>query len=62
MSKIPKVKPVKSDYGFCPICGKRGMQRERRINGSDYCMNFHRYPSDTALKFSKDFKKVKATK
>lgn len=36
-------------YGFCPICGKPGINRERRINGNDRCENGHTYPSKDSL-------------
>jgi hypothetical protein len=36
-------------YGFCPICGSRGISRERRINGNDICANGHSYASNLAL-------------
>ena len=36
-------------YGFCPICGGEGVQRERRLNGNDKCENGHTYPSRSAL-------------
>ena len=35
-------------YGYCPICGKLGIARERSINGNDICESKHRYPSRTA--------------
>lgn len=34
-----------SRYGFCPICGERGISRERRMGGNDTCENGHVYPS-----------------
>lgn len=37
-------------YGFCPICGAEGKQRERRVNGDDICRNGHKYPSAKSLK------------
>ena len=36
-------------YGFCPICGSRGILRERRIDGNDTCANGHSYASNLAL-------------
>ena len=36
-------------YGYCPKCGARGQQRERRINGNDKCENGCTYPSRDAL-------------
>lgn len=32
-------------YGFCPICGSKGVMRERRPNGNDKCANGHSYKS-----------------
>jgi hypothetical protein len=32
-------------YGFCPICGAPGANRERRPDGNDICRNGHTYPS-----------------
>jgi hypothetical protein len=32
-------------YGFCPVCGFKGLKRERRPNGDDMCPNGHEYPS-----------------
>jgi hypothetical protein len=40
------IEPV---YGFCPICGKIGVQRERRSDGNDKCENGHVYPSRDAI-------------
>jgi hypothetical protein len=36
-------------YGFCPICGAPGSQRERRPNGNDRCAKGHEYPSASAV-------------
>ena len=41
-------------YGICPICGARGINRERRLNGDDMCSNFHSYPSKDAVKVNGD--------
>lgn len=38
----------KSVYGFCPICGAKGISRERRPNGNDRCGNGHTYLSKEA--------------
>lgn len=38
-----------TDYGFCPICGAPGVERERRPNGNDACQQGHAYPSSKAL-------------
>lgn len=35
-------------YGFCPVCGAQGRDRERRPNGNDTCENGHVYPSRSA--------------
>jgi hypothetical protein len=40
---------MENRYGYCPICGAPGEQRERRIGGDDICANGHKYPSHTAL-------------
>ena len=37
-------------YGYCPICGAQGMQRERRMGGDDKCANGHTYPSVQSLR------------
>lgn len=37
-------------YGYCPICGRPGKQRERRPNGNDHCEDGHIYPSASAHK------------
>jgi len=36
-------------HGYCPICGSKGVSRERRINGNDTCENGHVYPSVDSL-------------
>jgi hypothetical protein len=38
-----------SPYGYCPICGKPGKLRERRLNGNDVCEGNHTYPSKDSL-------------
>jgi len=35
-------------YGYCPECGAKGVQRERRPNGNDKCANGHTYSSSKA--------------
>ena len=35
-------------YGYCPECGAKGLQRERRPDGFDRCVNGHIYPSSKA--------------
>ena len=45
-------------YGLCPICGTKGVSRERRLNGDDTCELGHKYPSKNAIdveKARKDF-------
>jgi len=37
-------------YGKCPICGSKGIMRERRINGNDRCEKGHVYPSRSSIK------------
>lgn len=46
----PDPKPPKKDsvYGNCPICGSKGVSRERRLNGNDRCSKGHTYPSKDA--------------
>jgi hypothetical protein len=36
-------------YGVCPHCGGSCRLRERRLNGSDTCVNGHVYPSSAAV-------------
>lgn len=36
-------------YGNCPICGAKGIMRERRPFGNDKCENRHTYPSCDAI-------------
>ena len=36
-------------YGFCPICGKPGVQRSRGPDGFDVCETGHTYPSKDAV-------------
>ena len=35
-------------YGYCPKCGAKGVQRERRPDGNDKCVNGHTYLSSKA--------------
>ena len=35
-------------YGYCPICGSKGVARERRPNGNDRCEAGHVYPATEA--------------
>jgi len=44
----PAQEPV-AVYGYCPECGAKGVQRERRPDGNDKCINGHTYPSSKAL-------------
>ncbi len=39
-------------YGFCPMCGAKGIERERCLNGNDHCEQGHVYPSKMAAKTS----------
>ena len=44
--------PVKRQttyYGYCPICGREGVSRERGINGNDTCVIGHKYASSEAI-------------
>jgi len=50
---------LKDMYGYCPTCGARGVQRERRLNGNDTCEQGHIYPSNTRLSEPKGDKDVK---
>lgn len=43
---LAQPKPV---YGYCPECGAKGIQRERRPYGFDRCINGHIYPSGIAI-------------
>jgi ssDNA-binding Zn-finger/Zn-ribbon topoisomerase 1 len=43
----PEQEPV-AVYGYCPECGAKGVQRERRPNGNDKCAKGHTYPSSKA--------------
>lgn len=43
--KLPK-----DCYGYCPTCGSPGQERERCLDGHDYCENNHKYKSRDALK------------
>ena len=36
-------------YGRCPTCNGAGVERERRVNGNDTCLNGHTYPSADAV-------------
>lgn len=42
-------RPSDAPYGYCPLCGARGMSRERRPNGNDRCDMGHTYPSSEAM-------------
>ena len=44
---LPEQEPV-AVYGYCPKCGAKGVQRERRPDGNDKCVNGHTYPSSKA--------------
>ncbi len=35
-------------YGLCPLCGAKGVSRERRPDGNDRCASGHVYPSKHA--------------
>ena len=41
--------PTELVYGLCPICGSKGVSRERRPNGNDKCEAGHTYPSKDAI-------------
>jgi len=40
---------TKHPYGYCPVCLRPGVNRERRPNGNDRCSIGHEYPSAQAL-------------
>ena len=46
--RVPEV--LESPYGYCPVCGAKGLTRERRPNGDDRCEKGHSYPSRDSLK------------
>ena len=37
----PKAEPNPAPYGYCPVCGKPGVERERCPNGQIFCENGH---------------------
>ena len=41
----PAVQEPVGVYGHCPICGAKGVTRERRPDGDDRCANGHTYKS-----------------
>ena len=48
---LGKAEPHSSEkhpYGYCPVCGAVGVQRERGPFGNDTCMAGHTYPSAKA--------------
>ena len=36
-------------YSRCPTCNGAGVEREKRLNGNDTCLNGHTYPSADAV-------------
>jgi hypothetical protein len=34
---------TKKGYGYCPVCGAKGVGCERCIDGNTWCKNGHRY-------------------
>jgi len=46
-----------SPYGYCPKCGAKGHERERRPNGDDICEKGCKYPSKDAEVFPPTKKK-----
>lgn len=50
----------KAVYGYCPVCGARGQQRERRPNGNDICERGHTYPTSDAVPVTEEQKDVKS--
>lgn len=49
LEKPERLISVTSPYGLCPTCNGVGVDRERRPNGNDTCVNRHTYPSADAL-------------
>jgi len=45
-----------SPYGYCPICGNPGLERERCPNGHDQCQLQHKYLSSDAVSFDSALK------
>ena len=41
----PRVQEPVGVYGHCPVCGAKGITRERRPGGDDRCANGHTYKS-----------------
>lgn len=42
-------------YGWCPVCGEKGVMRERRPDGDVMCRRGHKYPSRDALRNQPDY-------
>lgn len=47
--KVTDAMKEDAPFGYCPECGVRGVQREKRINGDDKCAAGHTYPSAKAF-------------
>jgi len=59
MMKKENINDIPDDcYGYCPICNKRGVIRERSINGNDRCIDGHIYKSKDALEHNKNLSKL----
>ena len=41
-------------FGYCPVCGAKGVRREKRPYGDDMCAAGHTYPSEAALDVKPD--------
>jgi Lar family restriction alleviation protein len=39
---------INDPYGYCPICGARGVMREKCLDGNDRCEKGHYYKSSSA--------------
>ena len=44
-----QIKEKNAPYGYCPICGSKGVMRQKRLNGNDKCGSGHTYESRDAL-------------
>jgi hypothetical protein len=49
LAALVEGKSESPSYGYCPKCGAKGVERERRTDGNDKCENGHVYPSKDAL-------------
>lgn len=54
-AELAKYAHPEAPYGWCPVCGEKGVMRERRPNGDDMCRGGHKYPSRDALRNQPDY-------